>query len=267
MRVMLVLLLLFAPISARAVARSTPPCGFETPCIVGDRGYHVLPPDDWDGETALPVLMHFHGWQRQGSLIVRHDRIATATRKRGVLLVAPNGLNRTWNFWTDQTRDVSFATSFIEAVAKACPIDRTRIYISGYSFGGAMAWRYVCQSGNEVAALLAISGSIDQSENCPEAPGEARHVHGLTDTVMDFPFGPGGETTYPVKLWRSIYGCERGVSRGQWQARDFLTFERTTWVCETGQVTLDIHPSGHFIPHGWIARQLDELLGLPPSYP
>ena len=36
---------------------------------------------------------------------------------------------------------------------------------------------------------------------------------------------------------------------------------------EETSVTLDIHPGGHFIPHGWIARQLDELMGLPPSYP
>ena len=37
--------------------------------------------------------------------------------------------------------------------------------------------------------------------------------------------------------------------------------------CSAGRVSLDIHPGGHFIPHGWIARQLDELLDLPFSYP
>jgi len=33
------------------------------------------------------------------------------------------------------------------------------------------------------------------------------------------------------------------------------------------QVTLDVHNGGHFIPHGWIARQLGEHLGLKPTYP
>ncbi len=256
--------------SATAVAAMGPwkeACGGEIPCKVGDRSYHLLVPDDWDGETALPVLLHFHGWQRQGSLVIRHNRIASATRKRGVLLVAPNGARRTWNFWTDTTPDVPFASAVLKDVAKNYPIDPQRIYVSGYSFGSAMAWRYVCEQGAGVAALLAISGSLDQRETCPEAPAEVRHVHGLDDTVMDFPMGPGGDTTYPVYLWREAYGCGDGTAMGQWQQRPFLMLESTTWDCARGRVTLDLHPGGHFIPHGWIARQLDELLGLPPSYP
>ena len=69
-----------------------------------------------------------------------------------------------------------------------------------------MAWRYACENGNNVAALLAISGTLSHTEDCPEAPAQVRHVHGLDDTVMDFPMGPNGDTTYPVQLWRDIYG-------------------------------------------------------------
>lgn len=206
-------------------------CGGETPCKVGDRSYHLLAPDDWDGETALPVMMHFHGWQRQGSLVIRHDRIASATRKRGVLLVAPNGARKTWDFWRHETPDVGFAEAVLDDVAKHYPVDPERIYVSGYSFGAAMAWRFVCESGNDVTALLAVSGSIDQRETCPEAPVEVRHVHGLDDTVMDFPMGEGGDTSYPVYLWRQAYACGAGVPGTAWQQREFLTFERTTWDC------------------------------------
>ena len=118
-----------------------------------------------------------------------------------------------------------------------------------------------------MAALLAVAGTLRQTEDCATAPAEVRHVHGLADTVMDFPMGPGGDTTYPVALWRAAYGCGGGEAQGAWQQREFLTFERISWECATGRVTLDLHPGGHFIPHGWFARQLDELLGLPNSYP
>ena len=244
-------------------------CLGDMPCILGDRSYHVKEPDNWDGVSPLPVLMHFHGWQRQGSLAVKHARISGATRRRGVLLLAPNGEHRTWNFWTSETDDVGFAAAVIEDVAKRYPIDRSRIFVSGYSYGSAMAWRYVCQNGQGVAALLAISGTLRQSENCPAAPGEVRHVHGLTDTVMDFPFGPGGDTTYPVSLWRQKFDCDAGRYGGTWNAVSWLTFDRTVWdECADGaRVTLDVHPGGHVIPRGWIARQLDELLGRDPSYP
>ncbi|MGB7240980.1 MAG: polyhydroxybutyrate depolymerase [Sulfitobacter sp.] len=242
-------------------------CHANTPCQLGDRSYHVKAPDDWDGVTPLPVLLHFHGWMRTGALPVKHGRISGATRRRGVLLLAPNGRGKTWDFWNGDTGDVAFASGVIEDAATRYPIDRDHIYVSGYSYGSAMAWRYVCENGNDVAALLAVSGSLRQDETCAQSPKEVRHVHGLKDTVMRFPMGPGGDTTYPVALWRSQFGCGAGQPQGPWAATGHLTLDRTTWDCAEGRVTLDLHPGGHFIPHGWIARQLDELLGRPNSYP
>ncbi|NOD34881.1 MULTISPECIES: PHB depolymerase family esterase [unclassified Ruegeria] len=264
----LLCLLLLTASPAFAMGPSNTDCHGDTACEVGDRSYHVLEPEGWDGETPLPVLLHFHGWARQGTVVVNHERIAGATKLRGVLLVAPNGLGKSWNFWTSDTGDVPFADRVLEDVAKRYPIDPDRIYVSGYSFGGAMAWRYVCQSGNDIAALLAVAGSIRQTENCPEGPREARHVHGLSDTVMDFPYGANGDTTYPVSLWREKYNCNGATPRGDWSVVPILTLSRVEWTdCAQGQVVLDTHPGGHFIPHGWIGRQLDELLGRTPTYP
>lgn len=244
-------------------------CHAEIPCALGDRSYHVKEPDGWDGSSPMPVLLHFHGWQRQGTLIVKHARISGATRRRGVLLLAPNGRNRTWDFWSPGTPDVDFAAAVLADAAKRYPIDPDRIYVSGYSFGSAMAWRFVCERGRGIAALLAIAGTLRQGESCAEAPREVRHVHGTSDTVMDFPFGPGGDTTYPVALWRRAFECGQGAGAGEWRVTDKDQFARTVWAdCAAGgPVTLDIHSRGHFIPRGWIARQLDELLGLAPTYP
>jgi len=237
-------------------------------CPVGDRSYHVKEPDGWDGKSPLPVLLHFHGWQRQGTLIVQHQRISGATRRRGVLLVAPNGARRTWDFWDAGTPDVDFARSVLEDVKKRYPVIEDQVFVSGYSWGSNMAWRFVCEDGADVAALLAISGTLDQDEDCTTAPKEVRQVYGLRDGVLHFPYGPGGDETYPVQLWRDMLGCGEGEAQGDWNAVNFLTLTRTAWEsCERGRVSLDIHPGGHFIPHGWIARQLDEILGLPISYP
>lgn len=244
-------------------------CEHEVVCKLGDRGYHVRPPDDWDGVTPLPVLLHFHGWGRQGSLIVKHGRISGHTRRRGVLLLAPNGRGRTWRFWGAGGDDVDFAEAVIEDAARRYPIDRSQIYVSGYSYGAAMAWRYVCEKGEGVAGLLAVSGTLRQDETCSQFPNHVRHVHGLKDGVLGFPFGPGGDTSWPVKLWRDRMACGDADASERYFIRDFLTFERTTWeTCDTGgSVVLDVHPGGHFIPHGWIGWQLDELMGREPRYP
>lgn len=220
----------------------------------------------------MPVLIHFHGWQRTGALPVQHQRISGATRRRGVLLIAPNGQRKTWNMWSPETDDVAFAQEVLEDVAKRYPIDRENIFLSGYSYGSIMAWRVACDRGSamNVRALLGISGVLNQSEDCAGAPQEVRHVHGLKDNVLDFPYGPGNDTTYPVQLWRDRLGCtEVAEAKGDWSVVDFLTLTRTEWHdCAGGNlVALDTHPGGHFIPHGWIGRQLDELLGRAPVYP
>ena len=262
-----VILALFA-LLVTSPAQAGAPCEHEVACPLGDRSYHVRPPDDWDGVTPMPVLLHFHGWQRQGSLIVKHARISGATRRRGVLLLAPNGLRRTWDFWDAGSDDVDFAADVIEDAAKRYPIDRSQIYVSGYSYGSAMAWRFVCERGEGVAGLIAVSGIIRDTGGCTESPAHVRHVHGLSDTVLRFPMGAGEDTTAPVAHWRRAMACSDPEDLGPYNIRPFLTFERVSWDCEgDSTVTLDIHPGGHFIPHGWIGWQLDQLMGRAPVYP
>jgi polyhydroxybutyrate depolymerase len=70
-------------------------CQLDIQCeLDSGRSYHVKVPDGWDGETKLPVLMHFHGWQRTGALPVQHQRVSGATRRRDVLLIAPTAIAR-----------------------------------------------------------------------------------------------------------------------------------------------------------------------------
>ena len=237
-------------------------CTSEVACELGDRSYHLRVPDGWDGKALLPVMLHFHGWGRQGDLVVRHDRIATGAVAEHMLLVAPNGLNRTWAFRQSNSRDSSFAKAILDDIAERYPIDSNRIFVSGYSWGANMAWRFACDNGADVAALFAVSGTLSQNENCKVAPRDVRQVFGLDDQVLRFPMGPNEDRTYPVEMWRRLMNCADGEPQGTWNARPFLTFERTAWECQGGRVVLDVHPGGHFIPHDWIALQAADLLNL-----
>ena len=76
----------------------------------------------------------------------------------------------------------------------------------------------------------------------------------LDDTVMDFPFGPGGDTTYPVALWREKYDCERRDPRGDWSVKPFLTLSRVEWTdCAQGQCHAG-HPSRRAFHPPWLDR-------------
>lgn len=250
----------FAAITLALLTTPAWACTGQTPCEIGDRSYHVREPDNWDGESPLPVLLHFHGWGRQGTLIVQHGRIIWGEVAENVLVLAPNGLRNSWSFWHGDSPDTEFALAMIEDAATRYPIDRDRIFVSGYSWGANMAWRFACDAGDGIAGLLAVSGTLPQDTPCAGRPDEVRQVYGLTDPVLRFPMGPGGDQTYAVALWREQLGCDEGEPQGPWNARDFLTFERTSWDCSTGRVVLDVHPGGHFIPHDWIPLQVAEIL-------
>lgn len=248
-------------ISAGTLRAQSSDCTGNSICELGDRGYHVLPPDGWDGESTLPVMLYFHGWGRQGPVPLNHKHVGEATRKTGVLLVAPNGLGKSWDFWRPGSRDTVFAKQVLDDVEKRFPIDRKNLMVAGYSWGSSMAWRFACEAGNEVGVLLGISGTFyDQTETCETGPVEVRHVHGLKDTVMDFPYGPNGEETGPVRLWQRINGCNPDVADpSNWKTSQ--NFKRYEWNnCKSGKsITLDVHGGGHWIAKGWLEQQLKEL--------
>jgi polyhydroxybutyrate depolymerase len=227
----------------------------------------VKEPDGWDGVSPLPVLLHFHGWARTGKLPVNHGRISGATRRRDVLLLAPTGRNKTWGFRREGSEDVAFANAVLSDAATRYPIDTDNIFVSGYSYGGLMAWRYACESGNGVRAVMSISATLFTSGDCTEAPDEFRQVYGLKDNVLRFPFGPDGDTSWPVVFWRTQYGCADTPDVADYSITGRRTFTQNTWACGDNSVTLDIHPGGHLIPRGWIGRQLDDLLSREPTYP
>jgi len=249
-----------APASAQTADQLR--CTDNTVCELGDRGYHIRIPEGWDGNSTLPVLLHFHGWGRQGPVPVNHKYIGSATSNAGVLLIAPNGLGKSWDFWKAGSRDTAFTNAVLDDVAKRFPIDRENLMLSGYSWGSSMAWRYACEAGENVKILLGISGTLyNQDEQCTAGPVEVRHVHGLKDTVMDFPFGPNGEETGPVRLWQRENGCTLKAERtSNWETSQKYT--RYEWDnCSTGKtIKLDVHGGGHWIAKGWLAEQLKQIL-------
>ena len=98
---------------------------------------------------------------------------------------------------------------------------------------------------------------------------EVRNVHGLTDTVLAFPMGPDGDVTHPMALWARVFGCGPAAADREVVGPKGSRLERYVWQdCAKGRrIRLDVHGSGHFIPKGWFARQLDELLGREPRLP
>lgn len=72
-------------------------------------------------------------------------------------MIAPQGRGRSWQFWGGPSDDSDFALAALADAATRWPIDRARVAVSGFSYGGAMVWRMACDKGDVVKAYLPIA--------------------------------------------------------------------------------------------------------------
>ncbi|MEM7506924.1 MAG: polyhydroxybutyrate depolymerase [Pseudomonadota bacterium] len=243
-------ILMFLAIVVGAPAHA---CGGESACLVGDRSYRAETPQAWDGDSALPVLLHFHGWGRQGINVLRNKRVSGPASENGMLLIAPDGLGKSWSFWGENSRDVDFVDRVLADAARRWPIDRSRVYISGFSYGGAMAWRLACQRGNAFAGYLPIAGGLwRQSDVDCAGPVRLAHVHGLNDNIYGLPIGPFDEVEDGVLLWRRMNNVQEPPE----------VFDHDRYTCRSWEaaLTLCTHEGGHFIPKDWLGWMLPRMM-------
>lgn len=241
-------------------------CGDDISCEVGDRSYAARTPAGWNGTDPLPVLIHFHGWGRQGRIPARSPRVFGATNETGVLLLAPDGLGKTWGFSPWEDHDIRFTEDLLADAQRRWPIDRSKVFLSGYSFGSLMALAVACDSGDKYTAVLGIGGLLDYAgpSRCKTGPVSIRNVHGLRDNVIDLPTRDDPDPALGMLPWLEISGCDltRRTATNVSTVAPINEYTEHRWTdCANGkEVQIDIHGRGHFIPKGWIKRQLIDLL-------
>jgi phospholipase/carboxylesterase len=100
-------------------------------------GFSIYVPEQWDGETAMPVVVALHGghghgrdflwsWLREG-------------RSRGIMVLAPTSRDRTWSIMGGQDVDAEALRHMVESVGARYPIDRARVLLTGMSDGATYA--------------------------------------------------------------------------------------------------------------------------------
>jgi len=241
-------------------------CDNDTPCSVDGGDYRVSVPQAWDGETALPAAIFFHGYGSSADAVMRNTGLVRAFSERGILLIAPNGLDRTWSHVgsPSQERDeLAFIDAVRADVLVRWPVDESLFWVTGFSQGGSMAWDVACYRGGDFAAFAPVAGAFwePQATRCPTPAVNMRHIHGTGDTVVPMGGRPiaghwrQGDVLQAIELWRRQDGCavEPDVGGPDVTDRhDGLTC-RTWTSCSSGkQVALCLHDGGHGMPAGWL---------------
>jgi len=148
----------------------------------------------------------------------------------------------------------------IDRLTAQLRLDKARVFVAGFSFGAAMAYRVGCELSDKVAAIASVSGALVFSGCRPTRPVSVLMMQGTKDT--DFPYQGGGDYSIPpvasvARLWASLDGC--GTSGVQSQSGIVAT---TEWhSCRAGaSVRLELIAGA---PHTWFGLEPNPIPGEP----
>jgi polyhydroxybutyrate depolymerase len=160
-----------------------------------ERTYHVYVPARRAPSPPLVVVLHgAFGSGAGAEAAYRWDALAD---REGLVVLYPDGLQRAWNAGDccGQPRaggvdDVAFIETAIRATARAYATDPARLYVTGISNGGMMAYRLACESAVPIAAIAPVAATLTVTCEHPQHVS-VLHVHGLADRNVPIDGGPG----------------------------------------------------------------------------
>lgn len=142
-----------------------------------------------DGErAALVVVLHQEGGTPEG---IATETALQALRRRGATLAYPAGVDRSWDAGkccgTSHTKgvdDIAFLDALLDDVARRAPVDTDRRALVGYSSGGMLTYRYVCQRPGKLVAAVVVSGSLESDCGASITTPDVLAVHGKLDGTI-----------------------------------------------------------------------------------
>jgi polyhydroxybutyrate depolymerase len=187
----------------------------------------------------LPAILNFHGAGSNAQQQERYSAMDAAADRAGYLAVYPNGTGRgtralTWNAggccaWAERNRidDVGFTRALLDDLATRIRVDRARVYATGISNGGMMAFRLGVEAADLIAAIAPVEGALMvAAAPTREVPlmlfnsvddryvpyeGRAGLLGGLAQASR-YPRVPGVDEE--VARWRGFDGCPPAAQAG-----------------------------------------------------
>jgi polyhydroxybutyrate depolymerase len=150
----------------------------------------------------VPLVLDFHpmglglDWEQANS------GYKSLSDQEGFITVWPQGLENTWNIGpcctTSKTvDDDAFARAIVRQLSVEACIDPRRVYATGFSMGGAMAYYLACRQAEVFAAVASSSMDLlpEPALSCtPSRPITEISFRGDADTTVPY---SGGSTSPP----------------------------------------------------------------------
>lgn len=203
-----------ASIAAAAAAVSSKGCGSAASFANGkytltsdglSREFLVSMPSNYNPQKAYPLIVGLH-W-RGGQATDVYNGKSWASQKPfyglkelygdNAIFVAPNGLDSGWA--NPNNRDVHFVQAMVGQLKNGLCLDGSRIYATGFSFGGMMSNAIGCEMGDTFRAVAPMSGSLWSGCSNSQNKVAAILLHSKVDSVVGYQYGEEARDKYIAK--------------------------------------------------------------------
>lgn len=177
------------------------------------------------GTGPAPVVFVYHGAFSTAEAVEVQGRLHQTNRGRHYVVIYPEGFRRSWNAGVccgpakrREVDDVGFFDTMMQDLGRLVDIDKSRIYVTGFSNGAMMAYYLACERADRIAAIAPVSGVMQGVlESCrPSRAVPILHFHGKLDEWA--PYRGGGSkwskigdqrpVSKLVEFWQERYQCK-----------------------------------------------------------
>jgi polyhydroxybutyrate depolymerase len=220
----------------------------------------------------LPTVLALHGSLLNAQIMIISMGLEPLVDRKGLVAVYPNAVLGQWNdgrraaaAWAGRrVDDVAFIRKLIAHLVRTGVSDPQRVYVAGFSNGGTMALRLMCEAPELVTAAASIAASlpVELADGCKAPrPTPMLVMNGTADPLV--PYG-GGElafgggrvlsTNETMRFLRKVNGCADSANLNRLPDRnrnDGSNVVVVSWTnCSSGApvVLYRIEGGGHRIP-------------------
>ena len=161
-----------------------------------NREYILYIPNSYDGTSAVPLMLNFHGFGDNASDFMNYADMRPLSESDTFILVYPQGScldgSSHWNACPlggdnkSSADDFGFVESLINKISSQYNIDMDRVYAAGYSNGGMMAYGLANYKSDLIAAVASVSGAMLDCIGPTSHPMPVLDLHGTSDGVLPY---------------------------------------------------------------------------------
>lgn len=218
--------------SSSPAASSAPVLKHSQITVAGhQRTYRVYRPSSVDPNAPAPLVLILHGNASTGDDMANTTQFDMTADAHSFIAVYPDGIEKSWNgdFCCEPAPtlgvdDLAFLNALIPRLERDYAINTKRVFMTGFSSGAIMAYRYACQGAVPLRAIAPVAGTMLLTETCnPKQPTSLLAINGTADGEVPYQGGhllPGASANdqvvpsapFVAALWGQLDSCTSPVS-------------------------------------------------------